>query len=87
MIALNDVCFRESEIEKLAWQADRFVLTVCLPWHDLPVLALLPEHARWTWSHLTDDMGLPVLISSWHCRPAGRAGRTEATVRFRLAST
>ena len=87
MIAVSDVSFQEGEIETLAWQAGRFALTVSVPWHDVPVLTSLPARTWLTCSHLTDDVGLTVLISSWRCQPAGRAGLAEATVRFRLDST
>ena len=86
MIALNDVCFRESEIETLAWQSDRFVLTVYVPWRDVPVLTSLPQQATWSWAHLTDDAGLSVELMRWHCEPTARAGLARISVRFRLMS-
>lgn len=86
MIALNDVCFREGEIERLAWRAGRFALTAYVPWEDVPVLTSLPQQATWSWAHLTGDAGLPVELVRWHCEPSARVGLARVSVRFRLIS-
>lgn len=74
MVALKDVCFGESEVEKLVWRAGRFTLTVRLPWNDVAVPISLPTSAWLTWSHLAGAAGLPILLGSWQV-PARRESR------------